>query len=78
MAFDVVTCARISRLSGCNLSERSCEALASLLSSARLNELDLSNNNLHDAGLKLLSAGLRSPQCTLDTLRSGTEEQINT
>lgn len=63
---------RISRLSGCNLSGRSCEALATLLSSSRLRELDLSNNNLHDSGLKLLTAGLSSPGCTLDTLRSGT------
>lgn len=68
--FNVVPSARIPRLSGCNLSERSCEALAPLLSSSRLKELDLSNNNLHDSGLKLLSAGLRSPQCSLDTLRS--------
>lgn len=60
------------RLSNCKLSERSCEALADMLSSqsCSLRELDLSNNDLGDLGLKHLCFGLENPNCTLETLRS--------
>ncbi|XP_039464420.1 protein NLRC3-like, partial [Oreochromis aureus] len=61
---------RKARLSGCNLSGRSCEVLSSVLSSqsSSLRELDLSNNDLHDSGVKLLSAALQSPHWRLETL----------
>uniref|UniRef100_A0A3P9D502 B30.2/SPRY domain-containing protein n=1 Tax=Maylandia zebra TaxID=106582 RepID=A0A3P9D502_9CICH len=63
----------LNELSDLNMcSETGCETLFSGLSSqsSRLREkLDLSNSDLQDSAVKLLSAGLRSPHCKLNTLR---------
>ncbi|XP_078790981.1 NLR family CARD domain-containing protein 3-like isoform X2 [Oryzias latipes] len=67
----VIKASNKALLSDCNLSKRSCVALSSVLSSqsSRLRVLDLSYNNLQDLGVKLLSVGLESPHCKLETLR---------
>ncbi|XP_058469173.1 NACHT, LRR and PYD domains-containing protein 12-like [Solea solea] len=67
----VVKASNKALLSGCNLSKRSCGALSSVLSSvsSRLRHVDLSNNDLQDPGVKLLCDGLKSPHCSLETLR---------
>ncbi|XP_050932584.1 NACHT, LRR and PYD domains-containing protein 12 isoform X43 [Lates calcarifer] len=63
---------RKARLGGYGLSETDCEVVASALKSnpSPLRELDLSDNkDLKDSGVKLVSAGLESPNCRLETLR---------
>ncbi|XP_049923692.1 NLR family CARD domain-containing protein 3-like isoform X3 [Epinephelus moara] len=68
----VVKASSTSLLNGCKLTERSCEALASVLSSPsnNLKELDLSNNDLEVSGVELLAGGLQNPHCGLKTLRT--------
>ncbi|XP_056612734.1 NLR family CARD domain-containing protein 3-like [Triplophysa dalaica] len=62
---------QILKLNKCGITEESCAALASALSSkmSTLIELDLSVNALQDSGVKLISAGLKNPHCKLKILR---------
>uniref|UniRef100_A0A8D3BEK1 Uncharacterized protein n=1 Tax=Scophthalmus maximus TaxID=52904 RepID=A0A8D3BEK1_SCOMX len=63
---------RTARFIRCELSETHCEVVASALKSdpSHLTELDLTHNfSLQDSAVKLLSAGLESPHCRLETLR---------
>uniref|UniRef100_A0AAZ3R4D8 NACHT domain-containing protein n=1 Tax=Oncorhynchus tshawytscha TaxID=74940 RepID=A0AAZ3R4D8_ONCTS len=58
---------------GCNLTNESCETLASALQTPNspIRELDLSYNDLGDRGVELLCVGLTSPLCNIQTLVLG-------
>ncbi|XP_051238099.1 NACHT, LRR and PYD domains-containing protein 3 isoform X1 [Dicentrarchus labrax] len=66
----VLRVAKTALLSDCNLVDSCCHNISSVLSfkSSRLEELDLSKNNLQDYGMTLLSDGLKSPNCKLQRL----------
>ncbi len=59
------------RLAGCGLTDQQCESLSSALQSSdsHLRELDLSNNDMQDSRVKLLSAALKSSHCQVNILR---------
>ncbi|ROL54754.1 NLR family CARD domain-containing protein 3 [Anabarilius grahami] len=61
---------RKALLAGCKLTDQHCEIVASALQSSNspLRELDLSKNHLQDSAVKLLCAGLKSPNCQLNIL----------
>nr|AXS75260.1 NOD-like receptor subfamily C [Cyprinus carpio] len=66
----VINC-RKALIAGCNMTAQDCEIVSSALQSSDsvLRELDLSNNDLQDSGVKLLSDALKSPNCQLQILR---------
>ncbi|KAI2644690.1 NLR family CARD domain-containing protein 3 [Labeo rohita] len=70
---------RKSLLQYCNLTTQHCKIVASALQSPNspMRELDLSNNDLEDSGVKLLCAGLKSPNCQLNILRCVHEPGIS-
>ncbi|XP_061086602.1 protein NLRC3-like [Conger conger] len=57
-------------LSGCGVTQRGCDSLASALCSnpSHLREMDLSYNHPGDLGVRALSARLEDPRCRLETL----------
>ncbi|XP_042564702.1 NLR family CARD domain-containing protein 3-like isoform X2 [Clupea harengus] len=61
---------RRAELASCNLTEMSCETLATVICSqtSHLRELDLSDNDLQDLGVASLCQGLEKPSCKLEKL----------
>nr|XP_055062582.1 NACHT, LRR and PYD domains-containing protein 12-like [Misgurnus anguillicaudatus] len=67
----VIKHTRRALLQSCNINGKCCESLCSALQSSNssVRDLDLSNNDLQDSGVKLISDALKSPDCKLHTLR---------
>uniref|UniRef100_A0A3B3QST9 B30.2/SPRY domain-containing protein n=1 Tax=Paramormyrops kingsleyae TaxID=1676925 RepID=A0A3B3QST9_9TELE len=67
----VVRNSKTALLNSCDLTDENCEVLTSGLRSisSPLREMDLSDNNLKDSGVTLLSAALGDLQCKLGILR---------
>ncbi|XP_048854599.1 protein NLRC3-like isoform X2 [Brienomyrus brachyistius] len=67
----VVKNSRTALLKSCDLIDKHCEVLSSALrsNSSPLRELDLSDNNLKDSGVKLLSTALGDLHCKLEIFR---------
>jgi len=57
------------RLNDCDLTDKSCSALATVLGSdTNLKELNMNNNNLQDSGVNVLCTGLKNIKCKLEIL----------
>ncbi|XP_073699591.1 NACHT, LRR and PYD domains-containing protein 12-like [Garra rufa] len=66
----VIKTSKRALLNDCGLTDKSCSALATILGSdTSLKELNMSNNNLQDSGVKLLCIGLENMKCHLEILR---------
>ncbi|XP_050957407.1 NACHT, LRR and PYD domains-containing protein 3-like, partial [Labeo rohita] len=66
----VIKTSKRALLNDCGLTDKSCSALATVLGSdTSLKELNMSNNNLQDSGVKLLCAGLENMKCNLEILK---------
>ncbi|XP_058621176.1 NACHT, LRR and PYD domains-containing protein 3-like isoform X2 [Onychostoma macrolepis] len=66
----VIKTSKRALLNDCGLTDKSCSALATVLGSdTNLKELNMSNNNLRDSGVKLLCTGLKNIKCHLEILR---------
>ena len=68
---NLITLLSTPRLASCNVTSELVEHVAFGLTFpwSPLRDLDLSNNDLKDSGVKLLCAGLTSQYCKLKTLR---------
>ncbi|XP_050959205.1 protein NLRC5-like isoform X6 [Labeo rohita] len=66
----IIRTSKRALLNDCNLTDKSCPALATLLGSdSSLKELNMNNNNMQDSGVKKICTGLKSKKCELETLR---------
>ncbi|XP_051716240.1 NLR family CARD domain-containing protein 3-like isoform X1 [Ctenopharyngodon idella] len=66
----VIKTSRKALLNNCNLTDKSCSALATVLGSdTNLKELNMNNNKLQDSGVKQLCTGLTNIKCELEILR---------
>ncbi|XP_073699568.1 NACHT, LRR and PYD domains-containing protein 3-like [Garra rufa] len=66
----VIKTSKRALLNDCDLTDKSCSALATVLGSdTSLKELNMSYNNLQDSGVKLLCVGLGNMKCHLEILK---------
>ncbi|KAL1251968.1 hypothetical protein QQF64_019764, partial [Cirrhinus molitorella] len=66
----VIKTSKRALLKDCGLTDKSCSALATVLGSdTNLKELNMSNNNLQDSGVRILCTGLENMKCHLEILR---------